>query len=179
MMTSILNDNLARVPDFGNNNPLWLPAWPSHYQYDHIAAKTGTSQGPMDIVTMGYSPYMVLGVWAGNTDGGDPVKDVIGITGSGYIFHDVMLWAAKHYKWPESVGFNRPSDMVYAQLGCGAGLAPYKGTSPSASEGPYDPAPICRVMKWSCLDMYGGYQMPGGGRPDWDWTVKNMIPDIS
>jgi membrane peptidoglycan carboxypeptidase len=184
MMTSILNDNLARVPDFGNNNPLWLPAWPSHYPYDHIAAKTGTSQGPMDIVTMGYSPYMVLGVWAGNTDGGDPVKDVIGITGSGYIFHDTMLWAAKHYKWPESVDFARPSDMVYAQLGCNAGLAPYKGTSSSGEMCKYNPSPVCAAERKSlgynpCLNLYGGYLISGGGRPDWDWVVKNMIPDLS
>src|SRR5262249_5964697 len=87
-ITSILTDNDARAADFGTENPLFFPEFPGI----DIAAKTGTASGkngPSDIVTMGYTPYLALGVWVGNSDGSDMNAGIIGVTGAGYVFHDV------------------------------------------------------------------------------------------
>jgi membrane peptidoglycan carboxypeptidase len=178
MITAILTDNKARAQDFGFNNPLYPPAYPSYLNYPYVAAKTGTATGGVndlttDIITMGYSPFMALGIWAGNTDGNDPLTNVIGITGAGYIFHDVMVWAIKHYKWP-AVPFAVPPHMVYAQLNCTTGLAPYKGVDLTQTANvacPWTP------YATGSGNLYSGYGTTA--LPNWDWTVDNMIPDVS
>lgn len=62
VVTSILSDNAARAPIFGEINYLTLPDRPA-------AAKTGTTQNYRDAWTIGYTPSLVAGVWAGNNDG--------------------------------------------------------------------------------------------------------------
>ena len=140
MITNILTDNLARTPFFKEYNPMTL--WPTYPNFA-LAAKTGTSSGPtgpLDIVTMGYSPFMTLGVWVGNTDGNDSLNsNVIGVTGAGYIFHDVMLWALKNYHWPTDAQFQVPPDIVRGNFNCDTGLAPYKGADPKSMTCPYKP----------------------------------------
>jgi membrane peptidoglycan carboxypeptidase len=141
-ITSILSDPAAREPDFNVWNPLefndpntpgvygYTPA--NVYNFPDIAAKTGTSQGingPRDIITMGYSPYMAVGVWAGNSDSTDLAQHIIGIAGAGYIFHDIMTWAIKNYHWPTGQQFPAPSGMAMGDFNCTTGLAPYKGVT--------------------------------------------------
>ena len=60
-MASILSDNEARTPAFGAESPLKLsrPA----------AAKTGTTTNFKDNWTIGFTRYLVTGVWTGNSDG--------------------------------------------------------------------------------------------------------------
>lgn len=58
---SILSDNKARTPIFGPNNKLFIPG-------RTIAAKTGTTQEFRDAWTVGFTPYIAVGVWAGNND---------------------------------------------------------------------------------------------------------------
>lgn len=60
-INSILSDNASRVPIFGPNNSLFIPG-------KTVAAKTGTTQEYRDAWTIGYTPYLVTGVWAGNND---------------------------------------------------------------------------------------------------------------
>jgi membrane carboxypeptidase/penicillin-binding protein len=81
LMTSILADNAARTPAFGENSPLKLgrPA----------AAKTGTTNDFRDNWTVGYTPELVVGVWVGNNDN-TPMADVSGITGAAPLWHDFM-----------------------------------------------------------------------------------------
>ena len=80
-VTDILSDNAARTPMFGAASPLKLsrPA----------AAKTGTTDDFRDNWTVGYLRPLVVGVWAGNTDG-HPMKKVSGIAGAAPIWHDFM-----------------------------------------------------------------------------------------
>ena len=59
---SILSDNKSRVPIFGPNNKLFIPG-------RTVAAKTGTTQEFRDAWTVGFTPYIAVGVWAGNNDG--------------------------------------------------------------------------------------------------------------
>jgi membrane peptidoglycan carboxypeptidase len=137
MVTSVLTDNRARYPFFKWHNPLVLDDDPV-YNTMPIAAKTGTSSGnggPLDIVTAGYSPFMTLGVWVGNTDGNDPLDpNIIGVAGAGYIFHDVMKWAADNYHWDATATFTIPKDMARGTFNCDTGLAPYQNSSQNPSQ---------------------------------------------
>ncbi len=60
-ITDILSDETARAPMFGAFSKLYLADIPS-------AVKTGTTQDYADGWTIGYSPNLVIGVWAGNND---------------------------------------------------------------------------------------------------------------
>lgn len=81
MLTDILSDKSARLPEFGYGNVLELtrPA----------AVKTGTTRNFRDNWTLGYTPDFVVGVWVGNSDN-SPMQQISGIYGAGPIWHDVM-----------------------------------------------------------------------------------------
>jgi membrane peptidoglycan carboxypeptidase len=162
MLTSVLTDDMARVPVFNFDNPLSFPNYP-------VAAKTGTAQGkigPSDIVTMGYSPYLAMGVWMGNTDNSDMVKNTIGIAGAGYVFSDVMNWAITNYKWPKVSGFPIPANMARGQFNCITGLAPFQGETPA-------PCPLNKVSP-DGVNLYVGYG--GNSRINEDWYIKGQEP---
>ena len=78
LVTDIISDNKARAPIFGENSRLKLsrPA----------AAKTGTTTDFRDNWTVGFTKYLVTGVWAGNNDG-HPMRNADGITGAGPIWN--------------------------------------------------------------------------------------------
>lgn len=61
LITNVLADNTARSYVFGPNSLLQLGDRPA-------AAKTGTTNDSRDGWTMGYTPSLVVGVWAGNND---------------------------------------------------------------------------------------------------------------
>jgi len=60
-INSILSDEAARAPMMGSYSKLYLPGRPA-------AAKTGTTQDYSDGWTVGYTPSLVVGIWAGNND---------------------------------------------------------------------------------------------------------------
>jgi membrane peptidoglycan carboxypeptidase len=74
---------------------------------------------------MGYTPYLAVGVWAGNSDN-SIMNNVIGITGAGPIWHDVMEYASQRYHFPPD-DFPRPSDVVLGTVSAYTGLAPRPG----------------------------------------------------
>jgi membrane peptidoglycan carboxypeptidase len=106
LMTSILSDNNARctvqVCEFGLNSPLQLsrPA----------AAKTGTTNSWTDNWTVGYTPQVVTGVWAGNADR-SPMIGVIGVTGAAPIWHSYMERAFHILKLPVE-RFVQPGNVI-------------------------------------------------------------------
>jgi peptidoglycan glycosyltransferase len=55
-----------------------------------VAAKTGTSSGPKDTWTIGYTPSLLTTVWAGNTSGADLNIKADGINVAAPIWHDFM-----------------------------------------------------------------------------------------
>jgi len=61
LISNILSDEEARAPMFGSKSKLYLDERP-------VAAKTGTTQEYRDGWTVGYTPSLVVGVWAGNND---------------------------------------------------------------------------------------------------------------
>lgn len=99
MMTSVLSDNTARLPEFFDCNVLQLYTNSQQDCYNGprgpvrpAAAKTGTTQNFRDNWTVGYTTDFVLGVWAGNDDN-SPMINVTGVQGAAPIWHDAMLLA--------------------------------------------------------------------------------------
>ncbi|MDD5623602.1 MAG: penicillin-binding protein 1C [Candidatus Peribacteraceae bacterium] len=87
LVTDILSDATARLPEFGETNALTFD-FPA-------AAKTGTTRNSRDNWTLGYTPDVLVGVWVGNADN-SPMRDTSGVTGAGPIFHDAMLAATRN-----------------------------------------------------------------------------------
>ncbi|MBA3826312.1 MAG: transglycosylase domain-containing protein, partial [Ktedonobacterales bacterium] len=149
MLTSILTNNSARTTDFGRSNPL-------HFPGRDVAAKTGTSDSKRDIVTMGYTPWLALGVWAGNNDNSSAGNEVIGIAGAGYIFHDVMAFAINRMGMPGPLPsrfsppapggyFAVPQGLHRAVLNCHTGLAPWNGQDVNDPKSACNPSKLDRV----------------------------------
>jgi 1A family penicillin-binding protein len=67
MLDHVLSTNSFRAPVFGENNPLKFDNRP-------VAAKTGTTNEWRDGWTIGYTPSLAVGVWAGNNDN-SPMKE--------------------------------------------------------------------------------------------------------
>ncbi len=61
LISSILSDNIARTPTFGSNSAL-------NFQNRPVAVKTGTTNDYKDVWVVGYTPSVVIGMWAGNND---------------------------------------------------------------------------------------------------------------
>lgn len=72
MLDHILSTNDYRAPVFGNNNPLKFDDRP-------VAAKTGTTNEWRDGWTMGYTPSLAVGVWAGNNDNSPMAQGADGV----------------------------------------------------------------------------------------------------
>lgn len=60
-INSILSDQAARAPIFGQGGPL-------HVEGHTTAVKTGTTNDYRDAWTIGYTPSLVTGIWVGNND---------------------------------------------------------------------------------------------------------------
>ncbi|MBV9271527.1 MAG: penicillin-binding protein 1C [Candidatus Eremiobacteraeota bacterium] len=81
-VTDILADSYARSGVFGQHSTLDLPF--------AAAVKTGTSSGPRDIWTVGFTRDYTVGVWAGNFSGA-PMSRVAGVSGAGPLWNRIML----------------------------------------------------------------------------------------
>ena len=79
-MSDVLSDDNARRLTFAPNGPLVIPG-------HDVAVKTGTTNDFKDLWTVGYTPDLVAGVWAGLNDDTPLYK---GITGSP-IWHEFMV----------------------------------------------------------------------------------------
>jgi membrane carboxypeptidase/penicillin-binding protein PbpC len=81
-ITNILSDNVARTPAFGSRSDLYLSERP-------VAAKTGTTNEYKDGWTIGYTPSLVSGVWAGNNHN-EKMKRAGGIKAAAPIWNNFM-----------------------------------------------------------------------------------------
>ncbi len=71
LVSSILSDNVARTPSYGPNSSLY-------FKDRDVAVKTGTTNDYRDLWVMGYTPSLVIGMWAGNNDNSPVEKKVSG-----------------------------------------------------------------------------------------------------
>lgn len=112
LITDILSDDEARSLGFGRNSILNIgrPA----------AVKTGTTSDFHDNWTIGYTPDLVVGVWAGNTDYAG-MRDVTGLTGAAPIWHEFMRTVLKDQPKQE---FLRPPGLIQIEICALSGLLP-------------------------------------------------------
>lgn len=86
IISDILSDERARIPTFGANSALNVPG-------RDVAVKTGTTNNNKDAWTIGYTPSIVVGVWAGNNDN-KPMKRG-GVAMAGPIWNKFITEALK------------------------------------------------------------------------------------
>jgi penicillin-binding protein 1C len=108
LTTQILADAGARRRTFGLETPLELP-FP-------VAVKTGTSQGHQDDVVVGYTPEVVVAVWAGNFDGA-PTHEVLAMEGAAPLFREAVRAAVESlHADGASPDFVRPVGIVAREV---------------------------------------------------------------
>lgn len=95
-ITDILSDAHTRQAVFGRQSALNTS--------QPAAVKTGTTDGWRDNLAVGYTSYVTVGVWLGNSNG-RPMKDALGVYTAAPIWHDVMeaIWATPNLH--PSLGF--------------------------------------------------------------------------
>lgn len=103
LISSILSDNEARTPAFGQNSVLNLPF--------QAASKTGTTNDFRDNWTMGYIPELAVGVWVGNADY-SPMQNISGLTGAAPIWAEYMVEAANRVTGGNPSQFFRTGGIV-------------------------------------------------------------------
>lgn len=99
MMTDIMSDENARTHDLGACSPLELY---TTTQAQCLAGNPGTVRPAAahsgmvadfrDTLAVGYTPDLIVGSWAGNSDD-SPMSEITGLDGASYIWHDSMLLA--------------------------------------------------------------------------------------
>jgi len=83
IINSILSDNEARAPMFGARSHLYFEGY-------QVAAKTGTTDNFRDAWTIGYTPSIVVGVWAGNSNNQSMIRNQPAATVAGPIFNSFL-----------------------------------------------------------------------------------------
>lgn len=94
VISDILADANARIPQFGEHSVLRTPYW--------SAVKTGTSKGFRDNWTIGYTTAVTVGVWVGDPMG-HPMHQISGVDGAGRIWRRVMDKLSTHVATPPPV----------------------------------------------------------------------------
>ena len=138
IISSILSDNRARTPAFGEHSLLEIKG-------KTVAVKTGTSDNKRDNWTIGFTPDFLVTVWVGNNDNSpmDP-RLSSGITGAAPIWNNIMtaLLSDKPDKpfTPTSdvVGMNCYNRTEYFLIGTEPkrGCPKYSTVSPTPSPNP-------------------------------------------
>jgi len=147
LLTDILTDNTARIPSFGEESVLKLtrPA----------AAKTGTTTDFRDNWTVGYTPDLVVGVWAGNADN-EPMHDISGVSGAAPIWRDLMEAALKGLP---ATQFVRPEGLVSVEVCALSGHLPGDDCPHRVTElflAGTEPTEICSLHQRIAVDRATG-----------------------
>ncbi len=112
LIDSILSDNNARLPAFGDHSALQIGRT--------AAAKTGTTTDFRDNWTMGFTPDVVVGVWVGNANN-TPMINVTGVSGAGPIWNEFIRTVLKGI--PDHP-FDRPDSIVEGEVCAVSGMLP-------------------------------------------------------
>jgi 1A family penicillin-binding protein len=120
LISSILSDNQARQPIFGNSLTISRPA----------AVKTGTTDNYVDAWTIGYTPDLVVGVWVGNNDH-SPMGTVAGSLGAAPIWRQMM---ERFLQGTAVEQFDAPGGLVQASICRENGLLLREATSSARKE---------------------------------------------
>ncbi len=104
MLDSILSNNENRAWIFGENSPL-------RFDNRSVVAKTGTTNDFRDGWTLGYTPSLVAGVWAGNNDHSAMTTGADGVNVAAPIWRAFMDKALANYAVEEFPKYN-PDDEI-------------------------------------------------------------------
>jgi len=155
-MSSMLSNNEARFPEYPPDNPFHFPG------YD-VAAKTGTTNESRDAWTVGYTPSIAIGAWAGNNDNSPMVKEI-----AGYIvapmWHDIMAYALT--KYPQEF-FTAPQ--------------PIPDDVPGALRGLYSDGTTAHdILYWVDKNnpRSGGNSWSDGQFPYWEYPINAGITGV-
>lgn len=110
LISNILADSEARSQQFGYYSVLNV-GFPA-------AVKTGTTTDFHDNWTIGYTPYVAVGVWIGNTDN-SPMKNATGIKGAAPIWSKIIQIASERYTYRD---FEIPDDIVKVRICADSGM---------------------------------------------------------
>jgi membrane peptidoglycan carboxypeptidase len=176
MITDILSSDENRSITYGRGGPLNIPG-------HRVAVKTGTSE-PYDdkkkligdTWTIGYTPDIAVGVWAGNSDN-SPMHGILSTTIAGSTWHDVMVAALEGRPARDWL---RPDGLVEAEVCVPSGRMPETGKYCRTVKGLFAKSAIeGRDEKWwggqnveqSILDLAPG-KLPGG-LDEWKTYLSN------
>ncbi len=84
-ISDVLADNIAKIPAYGVDSPLFFAG-------KHVASKTGTTNDYKDAWSIGYTPEIAVGTWAGNNDNTPMEKKTAGLIVAP-MWHDIMAVA--------------------------------------------------------------------------------------
>jgi len=104
-INSILSDNESRIPTFGSNNPLRINGYT-------VAAKTGTTQDYRDAWTVGYTPSLAVGVWAGNNNNHPMRLGAAGTFVAGPIWNKFMSQTLVDYPKEQFIAYQQVSKNI-------------------------------------------------------------------
>lgn len=89
-ISDVLSDEASRLPIFQPHSSLYFP--------DRAAAvKTGTTQDYRDAWTIGYTPYISVGVWVGNNDNSPIQQKGSGVMAAAPAWHEFMAFAMQQF----------------------------------------------------------------------------------
>lgn len=104
MLDSILSNNDNRAWVFGDNSPLRFDGRP-------VVAKTGTTNEFRDGWTVGYTPSLAVGVWAGNNDNSPLLEGADGVNVAAPIFRDFLDKTLTNYPIEEFPKYNPENEI--------------------------------------------------------------------
>lgn len=162
-VTSILSDARTRT--------LVFPADSALNTSQPTAVKTGTTDDWRDNLAVGYTPYLAVGVWVGNSNA-KPMKNAYGFLTAAPIWHDIFetVWATPSLQPPLGyagrplpVGFTLPDGIVTAPV-CDLLTGRFNRNCPKAYEEVFAAAPATApnptAIESDGLAQQRGYCLP-------------------
>jgi membrane carboxypeptidase/penicillin-binding protein len=125
-VVDIMTDNNARSFVFGRRSPLVLSD-------RKVAAKTGTSQDFKDGWTIGFTPQLAAGVWAGNNDGRLMKQKADGVFTAAPIWNKFMAQAHAMLELPV-MEFSVPSGIQKVRISASSGRLATQYTRDAVTE---------------------------------------------
>ena len=169
LINDILTDQEARRALFQNS---WsLTVFPEH----EVALKTGTSDDFRDAWALGYTPALVVGVWAGNNDNAPMQKQAGSILAAVPIWHAFLNEALKNYT-PEKFPAAQPifTDKAVLQGQYLINNEVHEILFYVDKKDPQGPTP---------LNPNNDSQFDNWEKPVWQWAEQNLgqliVPDLA
>ena len=147
----MLSNNEARQPQYPPNNPFYFPGF-------DVAAKTGTTNEYRDVWTVGYTPSVAIGVWAGNNNNSAMVRETAGYVVAP-MWNAVMQDALSRY--PQEY-FGEPRGIP-------------ENAPPALRGQHYDATGAHNILHYVNKDnpLGGGTSQGDGQYPYWEYSVRN------